>query len=114
MNSKDEWNIEYLKELKEKFLDQGYPRTLIMQEFKRALEVDRKDLLFNTNKKKKRTVIAPLVITFSPANPKFRDWIAEELPILHEEPKLKKLIPKIDVVTRQAPNIAKKTIRSRH
>jgi hypothetical protein len=105
---------QYLKELKEKFLDQGYPRTLIMQEFKRALEVDRKDLLFNTNKKKKRTVFAPLVITFSPANPKFKDWIAEDLPILHEEPRLKKLIPKIDVVTRQAPNIAKKTIRSRH
>ena len=70
-----------------------------MQEFKRALEVDRKDLLFHTNKKKKRTVIAPLVITFSPANPKFKDWIAEDLPILHEEPRLKKLIPKNDVVT---------------
>ena len=55
-----------------------------------------------------------MVITFSPANPKFKDWIAEDLPILHEEPRLKKLIPKIDVVTRQAPNIAKKTIRSRH
>ena len=85
-----------------------------MEEFNRALEVDRKDLLFSTNKKKKRTVVAPLVITFSPANPNFKEWIAQELPILHEESKLKKLIPKIDVVTRQAPNIAQKTIRSRH
>ena len=57
-----------------RFEYQGYPRNLIMEDFKRALEVD-------------RTLIAPLVITFSPANPKFKDWIAEELPILHEEPK---------------------------
>ena len=28
VNSKDEWNIEYLQELKKKFLDQGYPRHL--------------------------------------------------------------------------------------
>ena len=103
-----------MKELKEKFLDQGYPRKLIMEEVGRALEVDRNDLLFNTNKKKKKTVVAPLVITFSPANPSFKKWIAEDLPILHEEPKMKKLLPKIDVVTRQAPSIAKKTIRSRH
>ena len=33
---------------------------------------------------------------------------------MHEDTKLKKLIPKINVVTRQAPNIEKKVIRSRH
>ena len=76
--------------------------------------MDRKDLLFNTTRKKKRTVIAPWIITFSPANPHFRKWISEEMTILHEEPKLKKLMPKIDVVTRQAPNIENKVIRSRH
>ena len=38
----------------------------------------------------KRTVNAPLIITFSPANPNFRKWINEEIAllILHEEPKL--------------------------
>ena len=76
VNSK-EWNIEYLKELKEKFLDQGYPRKLIMEEIKKALDVDINDLLFDKNKKKKRTVFAPLVIAFSPVNPEFKDWIAE-------------------------------------
>ena len=60
VNSRDELNIEYLRELRDKFLDQGYPIKLINGEFKRALQVDRKDLLFN------RTDIAPLVITFSP------------------------------------------------
>jgi hypothetical protein len=114
VNSRNEWNLEYLSELRGKFLDQGYPIKLINQEFTRALEVDRMDLLFSNNNKKKRTVIAPLVITFSPANPNFRKWIAEEILMLHEEPKLKKLLPKIDIVTRQARNIEQKVVRSRH
>ena len=33
---------------------------------------------------------------------------------LHEEPKLRTILPKIDVVTRQAPSIQKKVIRGRH
>ena len=37
------------------------------------------DLLFSNNKKIKRPVIVPLVITFSPANQNFRKWIAEEI-----------------------------------
>ena len=94
VNSRNEWNLEYLREQRGKFLDQGYPINLINQESTRALEVDRMDLLFSNNNKKKRTVIAPLVITFSPANPNFRKWITEEIPMLHEEPKLKKLLPK--------------------
>ena len=115
VNSRDEWNMEYLQELRNKFLDQGYPVKLINEEFKRALQVDRKDLIFNTDRrKKKRTVIAPLVITYSSANPNFKKWIFEEMSTLHEEPKLRTLLPKIDVVTRQAPNIEKKVIRSRH
>ena len=73
INSRDEWNIEHLRELRVKFLDQGYPKKLINDEFKRALEVDRNDLLFNTErKKKKRTVNAPLIIAFSPGNPNLK------------------------------------------
>ena len=74
VNSREDWNIEYLKDLRQKFLDQEYPLRMINAEFKRALEVDRKDLLFNNNKKKK-TIVAPLIITFSAGNPPFRQWI---------------------------------------
>ena len=63
INSREEWNIEYLKELRNKFLDQGYPLKLINGEFKRALEVDRKDLLFSNSKKKKKNVIASSIIS---------------------------------------------------
>ena len=38
---------------------------MINAEFRRALEVDRKDLLFNNNKKKK-TIVAPLIIIRQP------------------------------------------------
>ena len=74
INSREEWNIDYLTELRNKFLEQGYPLKLINGEFKRALEVDRKDLLLSSSQKKnkKKNVIAPLIITYSPANPNFR------------------------------------------
>ena len=114
INSRKEWNLEYLQELREKFLDQGYPLKLVNEEYARALQVDRLDLLFGQKKTRKRQIIAPLVITYSPANPPFRKWIQEELHILHSDSKLKKILPKIDVVTRQGKNIAKKVIRSRH
>ena len=115
INSREEWNIEYLVELRNKFLEQGYPLKLINGEFKRALEIDRQDLLFSTVKKKqKKNVVAPLIITYSPANPNFRKWISDEISVLHEDPKLRKTLPKIDVVTRQAENIQKKVIKSRH
>ena len=114
VNSKPEWNIEYLRELRVKFLDQGYPLKLINGEFQRALEIDRMDLLFNENRKKKRQIIAPLVITYNRGNPNFKEWIKEELYILHQDSKAKEVFPKIDVVTRQGQNISSKVIKSRH
>ena len=114
VNSRLEWNIEYLSELREKFLDQGYPLKLINGEFRRALEIDRLDLLFNKNRKVKKTIISPLIITYNPTNPNFRNWINEEIYLLHGDKKSKEIFPNISVVTRQGKNIAQKTICSRH
>ena len=77
VNSREDWNVEYLQDLREKFLQQEYPSQLINEQFRKALSINRMDLLFQsqTNKKKKRIVIAPLVITFNPGNPNFKDWI---------------------------------------
>ena len=73
VNSREEWNTIYLHELGEKFLQQEYPLTLINEQFSRALSVDRADLLFRTpDQKKKKKVIAPLVITYNPGNPKLK------------------------------------------
>ena len=49
INSRTEWNIEYLRELRTKFADQGYPLQLINGEFKRAMEIYRNYFLFNDN-----------------------------------------------------------------
>ena len=95
INSREEWNIEYLKELRNNFWDQGYPLKLINGEFKRALEVDRKDFLFSNSKKKKKNVIGPLIITFSPENPNFRKWITDELPTLMRTKNLEKSCQKL-------------------
>ena len=114
INSRQEWNIDYLRELREKFLDQDYPLKLVNSEFRRALEVDRTDLLFNKERKKKKKIIAPLIVNYNPGNPDFRKWINQEIDILHQSPDTKKTFPKIDVVTRQNKNIAQKVINSKH
>ena len=54
------------------------------------------------------------MITFNPGNPPMKKWIGDEIKILHEDPNLKKIFPKIDVVTRQAENIGQQVIQSRH
>ena len=59
-------------------------------------------------------VLAPLVTTFNPGNPPFYKWIQDNMSILHQEPKVKKAILKIDCVTRQAKNIEQDVIKSRH
>ena len=79
VNSLMEYNCEYLRDLREKFRQQEYPLKLINEQFKRALNVNRADLLLSNNnnyiRSKRRSVIAPLVITYNPGNPPFKNWI---------------------------------------
>ena len=39
INSRDDWNIDYLRELREKFLEQDYPLNLINEEYAKALQI---------------------------------------------------------------------------
>ena len=114
INSRHEWTLEYLSGLREKFLVQGYPLKLINEQYSKALTISREELLFSDKKKKKKVMVAPLVVTFNPGNPPFQSWIRENLPILHEDDRLKKALPSISVVTRQAKNIEKYVVKSRH
>ena len=116
INSRQEWNLEYLLKLREKFMQQEYPLDLINQQFARALSVDRADLLLadpSNRKKPKRRIVAPLIVTNSPANPPYKKWINEELSILHRDPQMKKTFPYINVVTRQNQNIKRRIMRNR-
>ena len=69
---------------------------LINDQFRRALTVNRNDLLLRTpfTRKKRKSVIAPLVVTFNPGNPPFKKWIEEHIDILHTDPKLQSSFPK--------------------
>ena len=51
INSRTEWNLEYLEGLREKFLQQEYPLDLINKQFAKALTVDRSDLIFSNPSK---------------------------------------------------------------
>ena len=65
VNSRNEWNLEYLVEL----IKKEYPLSVINEQFEKALEVDRLDLLFKSpalRKNGKKKVIAPLIITYNP------------------------------------------------
>ena len=44
--SQKKWATEYLNDLREKFLLQEYPEELIDKQFQKALQINRKDLLF--------------------------------------------------------------------
>ena len=114
-NSRTEWNLEYLEGLREKFLQQEYPLDLINKQFAKALSVDRSDLIFSnpSKKKQKRIIIAPLIITESPANPPYRKWIQEEIHILHKDPEMNKTFSLVSVVSRQNKNIGRRIIKTR-
>ena len=114
VNSRQDWNVTYLRDLREKFLEQEYPMQLINEQFSRALAVDRLDLLFTSKEKKKKKIIAPLIITFNPGNPQFSEWIREDIKILHEDENLKKVFPTISVVTRQNANIKRRIMRNKY
>ena len=59
-NSKEQQNIDYLQGKNLKILDQGYHRRLIMEEIIRALEADRKYLMFSTYKKEEKNSSFPV------------------------------------------------------
>ena len=103
VNSRMEWNCEYLSDLREKFRQQEYPVKLIDDQVKRALTVNRDDLLIRnpSTRKKRNSAIAPLVVTYYPGNQLFKQWIKKQIDILHMDPKLKILFPNINIVTRQ-------------
>ena len=55
-----------------------------------------------------------LVVTYNPANPPFQSYIKTLLGTLHEDPELKKLCPKLPIVTRQPPSVATFALKSKH
>ena len=64
-------------------------------------------------RKKRKNVIALIVVTFNPGNQPFKTWIQEHIEYLHIDHKMKSLFPKNYVVTRQNFYIKKRIMRIR-
>ena len=54
------------------------------------------------------------MVTYNHANPPFNQWIKTLMNTLHEDPELKKLCPKLPIVTRQPPSVASCALKSKH
>ena len=114
--SRPEWRDNALSSLKDKFLAQEYPEKMIDIQFERVLQLNRADLILRTRsaKKKNKKFKCCMVMTHHTYNPPMRQWIQEELPILHLSRKCEELFPTIPVITRQSQNVAQTVIRARH
>ena len=55
-----------------------------------------------------------LVTTFNPSNPPLHKWINSLLETLHQDPEMKKLCPRLPIVTRQPPSVASLALKSKH
>ena len=102
-----------------KFLQKEYPEKLIDEQFDKVRRLDRSQLIYRQKdkvkqKKKAREMRSCCVITYNPANPPLHKWMNGLLNILHEDPEMKQLCPRIPIVTRQPPSVATFAIKSKH
>nr|XP_022299146.1 uncharacterized protein LOC111107980 [Crassostrea virginica] len=96
-----------LKELQVLLLQRHYPRKLILNGITKALSLDRKELL--TVKTQNLKNVIPYVSTHNPQNPEIYNVIRNNLPILEEDPDMKKILDNSQVIKskRQSPNLKK-------
>jgi hypothetical protein len=59
INSRHEWNIDYLRELREKFLEQDYPLRMINKEYSKALQISRKVYFLIKIERRKEQLLPP-------------------------------------------------------
>ena len=100
--------VEYqLNQLKQKFIQVNYPEDVVREQFLRASQIQRADLLLRVNssrKKKKSKSHAHLIFTHNSGNPPLRQWFNDLRYILDQDPKTKKIAETIKIVSRQTKN----------
>ena len=85
-----------LKELQVLLLQRHYPSKLILNGITKALSLDRKELL--TVKTQNMKNVIPYVSTHNPQNPEIYNVIRNNLPILEEDPDMKKILDNSQVI----------------
>jgi hypothetical protein len=114
-----EWCERYMQRLRVKFIEQEYPEKLIDEQFERVRKLSREQILYRKKdthkaKSKAKEMRSCLVVTHNPANPPFHQWFKSLIGTLHEDPDLKKLCPKLPIITRQPPSVASFALKSKH
>ena len=95
--------------LKEKFENRNYPSELVAEQFERAKQEDRKNLIFGErkNKKKKNNGKLNFNFTYNQANPPIHMWLRECKKQLERNDEAKAIGKRIQLSYKQPRNLQK-------
>ena len=111
--------IKHLENLKQKFLEWGYPLDIVRE---KGAALDREDLLKPKCYPSQATPAVPIkpkfvptfIITYNPHSPPLKKWLKETFLILQSDKKMKQIYEKPPSVTfRQARNLKQILVRNR-
>ena len=114
--------MKHLENLKQKFLERGYPLEMVRENLARGAALDREDLLKPKCYPSQATPAVPtkskfvptFIITYNPHNPPLKKWLKETFLILQSDKKMKKIYEKPPSVTfRQARNLKQILVKNR-
>ena len=91
--------------LKTKFQDRNYPSELINNQFENATKKERKSLIYQERKEKKKDNKVRLVFTYSKANPPINQWVRKSRYLLRRNDKAKEIGNRIQVAYKQPKNL---------
>lgn len=95
-----------LAQLQTKLEERNYPTALIQKQFGRAKKKDRRGLIFQERKDKRRPDDkARLIFTYSTANPPIHKWVRESKKLLARNDDAKALGDKIQIGSKQPKNL---------
>ena len=110
--------VKHFENLKQKFMERGYPAELIRENLARGAQLDREDLLkpkfYPTQATpvlaSKPKFIPTFIITYNPHNPPLKRWLKESFLILQADPKMKEIYKKPPSVTFRQPRSLKQIL----
>ena len=91
--------------MKEKLIERSYPEQLIEKNFDKARKRNRKDLINQPRRQKKKDDKVRMITTYNEGNPPFHQWIREGKKLLERNEKAKEMGNRIQLSTRQPKNL---------
>ena len=120
--SKEEFVGRHMENLKEKFLERGYPLELVTENLARGAALQRENLLNPVFYPTQATPALPLkpkfvptfIITFNPHNPPLKAWLKETFLILQADSKMRQIYKNPPAVSfRQPRNLKQIVVKNR-